>query len=104
MMARMSRRPFLHAGAASLYIVLVVLCMSAVSSVAGPEDTIASPMMALSLLVLSVAVMAYLFFYHPVVMLLDGKQEEAAAFFLKTVGAFAVLTAVVAAASALLAG
>lgn len=59
------------------------------------EGSIFMPMGMLSLLVLSVAVMAYLFFYRPIVMLLDGEREKAVTFFLKTVGIFAVATALV---------
>jgi hypothetical protein len=56
----------------------------------------------LSLLVLSVSVMAFLFFYQPVVLLLDGKREEALAFFLRTVGTFAAGTILLALVTALL--
>jgi hypothetical protein len=49
--------------------------------------------------VLSAAMMAYLFFYQPVLMILDGRREEAVKFFFKTVGIFAVATAVLLAAS-----
>lgn len=59
------------------------------------EGSIFMPMGMLSLLVLSVAVMAYLFFYRPIIMLLDGEREKAVAFFLQTVGIFAGATAVI---------
>lgn len=48
----------------------------------------------LCLLVLSVALMAFLFFYEPVLLLLDDKRPEAVRFFLGTVAIFAGLTAV----------
>jgi hypothetical protein len=60
------------------------------------------PMIMLSLLVLSVSVMAFLFFYQPVVLLLDGKRDEALAFFLRTVGTFAAGTILLALVTALL--
>ncbi len=49
----------------------------------------------LSLLVLSVSVMAFLFFYQPVIMLLEGKRQEAVTFFFKTVATFAIATALI---------
>lgn len=59
------------------------------------EESIFMPMGMLSLLVLSVAVMAYLFFYQPIVMLLDGEREKAVKFFLQTVLLFAGATALI---------
>jgi hypothetical protein len=49
----------------------------------------------LSLLVLSVALMAYLFFYQPVLMLIEGQKQKAVKLFLQTVGIFAIGTALV---------
>jgi len=46
-------------------------------------------------LTLSVAVMAYLFFYQPLLILLDGKKKAAVNLFAKTVGYFAFFTVVV---------
>jgi len=48
----------------------------------------------LSLLTLSVAVMAFLFFYQPLLLFIEGKKKEAVNLFLKTVGIFAVMTAI----------
>ncbi len=58
-------------------------------------DTMFAPIVALSLLVLSVATMGFLFFYRPVMLLIENKREEAIDFFLKTLGTFAVLTLLV---------
>ena len=57
-----------------------------------PQDNIFMPIGVLALLVLSVAIMAFLFFYQPVLLLLDGKRPEAVKFFLTTVAIFAGLT------------
>ena len=59
------------------------------------EDSIFIPMGMLALLVLSVSVMAYLFFYQPVMLFLDGKREDAVKLFLETVAVFAGATGVV---------
>lgn len=56
----------------------------------GTDDTIMAPMVMLSLLVLSVAIMGYLFVFEPVRMYAEGKKQEAIAFFGKTVGSFAI--------------
>ncbi len=81
---------------ASGYITGVVSLIFFVPTIIGSqEDNFLMPVGMLSLLVLSVAVMAYLFFYHPVVMLLDGKREEAMRQFLTTLGTFAAVTVII---------
>lgn len=55
------------------------------------EQTPAIPIIMLSLLVLSVALMGYLFFYRPLELFMDGRRHEAATFFLKTIGTFALI-------------
>jgi hypothetical protein len=86
----MSPNPLYNALAAVVYIVgIVSLITFVIAPGDGPEPSVLIPMMMLSLLVLSVAVMAYLFFYQPIIMLLDGKRQEAVKFFLNTVGIFA---------------
>jgi hypothetical protein len=57
-----------------------------------PEDNVFMPITMIALLVLSVALMAYLFFYQPVLLLLDGKRAEAVKLFLGTVAIFAGIT------------
>ena len=87
----MSNNPFLNAGAAAAYIAAGVSIAFYVGPMLGTlEDTIAAPVLMLSLLVFSVAVMGYLFFYEPVVLLLNGKHAEAARLFLSTLGLFAL--------------
>jgi hypothetical protein len=60
-------------------------------------DTIFAPMAMLSLLVLSVAFMGYVFFFQPIVLYAEGHKREAIEFFTKTLVAFAVITCVIAA-------
>lgn len=70
----------------------VVLLISLGSIFFGEPDNILMPMGMLALLVLSVAVMGFLFFYRPLVLMLEGDHAEAASFFLTTVGIFALIT------------
>lgn len=85
----MTKNPFYNALAAVAYIVLVVLGINTISRLA-PVDNILMPMAALSLLVLSVCVMAFVFFFEPFRMYFDGKRSEALSLFGKTVVIFAI--------------
>jgi hypothetical protein len=58
-------------------------------------DTFFAPITVLFVLTLSVAVMAFLFFYQPLLLFIEGKKKEAVNLFVKTVGIFAAITAVV---------
>lgn len=58
-------------------------------------DTFFAPIVFLSLLTLSVAVMAFLFFYQPLLLFIEGKKKEAVNLFVRTIGIFAVITVVV---------
>ena len=92
----MSRNPYLNALFASAYIVFVVLLITyGPVLVREKPDTILAPMAMLSLLVLSVALMGYIFFFRPALMYLDGQKREAVEFFTKTLVAFAVITGVI---------
>ena len=84
----MSMNPFFNALVAALYIVLIVLVMNTLMSFAPPKDTILAPMTALSLFVLSAAVMGFLFVYKPFQLYFDDRKQEAVLFFAKTVGGF----------------
>jgi hypothetical protein len=85
----MLKNPFINALMAGGYIVGGVLVMSTIiKSIMGTQDTIIIPMTMLSLLVLSVAVMAILFFFEPVRLLLENKRQEALSFFVKTLATF----------------
>ncbi|MDD4027428.1 MAG: hypothetical protein PHO75_04585 [Candidatus Shapirobacteria bacterium] len=89
----MTKNPLINALSASVYIVLVITVMTfATKPLQNKPDTFFTPIVFLSLLTLSVAVMAFLFFYQPVVLLIDGKKKEAINLFAKTIGIFAVIT------------
>ena len=91
----MSKNPYLNALLASAYIAVVASVMFFGTQNAGPvEDSVLAPIAMLSLLVLSVAVMGYLFFFQPVQLYMTGRAEEAGTFFLKTVGVFALVTSI----------
>lgn len=93
----MTKNPFWNAAFAALYIIGIV---SLIQYVLAPldveknvEKTILIPIMMLSLFVLSAAVMGYIFFGVPVQLYLDGEKKQAVHLFLKTVAAFAGITA-----------
>ncbi|MBU1292925.1 hypothetical protein KJ819_02540 [Patescibacteria group bacterium] len=92
----MKWNPFINAIAAAVYIGIIVLFMQFIESIRhDTPDTILDGIGVLSLFVLSVAVMAFLFFYQPVVRFVDNKRTEAVSYFLKTLGIFAVITIVI---------
>ncbi len=92
----MSKNPVINALCASGYIVLVVTVMNFIMQTQKDKpDTIFAPIIVLSVLTLSVTVMAYLFFYQPFQLFIDGKKKQAVNLFTKTVGVFAVFTTVV---------
>ncbi len=86
------KKPFLYALVAIVYIVTIVLGMNYTSNLL-PEENLLMPMAMLSLFVLSVAVMGFLFLYEPLCLLVDGKKKESIAFFGKTLGIFACFVA-----------
>ena len=92
----MTKNPFINALSASAYIILVVSVMTfATQPLRNKPDTFFAPITMLFVLTLSVAVMAYLFFYQPLLLFIEGKKKEAVDLFVKTVGIFAAITAVV---------
>lgn len=89
----MTKKPFYNAILATGYICLVVSFLNWVTHIPHPqEDSFFIPMGMIALLVLSVAVMAFLFFYQPVLLLLDKKNTEAAKLLASTIGIFAIFT------------
>ncbi len=58
-------------------------------------DTIFAPILALSMFVLSAAVMGYLFLGKPIQLYFEGNKQAAVNFFLKTLSGFAVITLIV---------
>lgn len=92
----MSKNPILNALSASAYIIFVVSVMTFVTKpLRNKPDTFFAPITVLFVLTLSVAIMAFLFFYQPLLLFIEGKKKEAVSLFIKTVGIFAILTAVV---------
>ncbi len=92
----MSKNPFVNALSASAYIFLVVSAMNFVTQpLRDKPDTFFAPIAVLFVLTLSVAVMAFLFFYQPLQLFIGGKKKEAVNLFTKTVGIFAAITAIV---------
>lgn len=92
----MSKNPILNALSASAYIILGVTVMAFVTQpLKNKPDTFFAPIAFLSLLTLSVAVMAYLFFYQPLQLFIDGKKKEAVSLLVQTIGAFGAITLVV---------
>lgn len=90
----MSKNPIINALSASAYIILVVTVMTLVTQpLRDKPDTFFAPVVFLSVLTLSVTVMAFLFFYQPLQLFIDGNKKEAINLFAKTVGIFAVITA-----------
>ncbi len=89
----MIRNPYINALLAGLYIVCIVLLITyGPTYVRDKPDTIFAPMAMLSLLVLSVAIMGYLFFMQPILIYLEGQKREAIEFFARTLAGFAALT------------
>lgn len=92
----MNKNPAVNAVAASAYIVFVVSLMTFVTQpLRNKPDTFFAPITVLFVLTLSVAIMAYIFFYQPMLLLIDGKKKEALNLFVKTVGFFGLITFVV---------
>lgn len=92
----MTKNPIINAFGASAYIILVVTIMTFVTKpLQNKPDTFFAPITFLSVLTLSVAVMAFLFFYQPLQLFIEGKKREAINLFVKTTGFFAVFTAVI---------
>lgn len=90
----MTKNPLINALCASTYIILGVTVMTFVTEpLKNKPDTFFAPVVFLSLLTLSVAVIAFLFFYQPLMLFIDGKKKEAVNLFVKTVGIFGAITA-----------
>jgi hypothetical protein len=86
----MKINPLLNALGAAVYILAVVGIIYSLQSPNTP-DTILAPIFLLSLLTLSAATMAFLFFYQPMRLYFDNKRQEAVTYFMKTIGYFSIL-------------
>jgi hypothetical protein len=92
----MPNNPYLNAGAAAAYIALLGLLFQYIGQAKGnTPDTFIAPIAMLSLLVFSVALMGFLFFYRPAILLLENKRKEAVDYFFKTLATFGVITLVI---------
>lgn len=92
----MSKNPIINALSASAYITLVATVINFVSQThKNKPDTFFAPVAFLSLLTLSAAMMAYLFFYQPLQLLIEGKKKQAVNLFIQTVGVFGAITVVI---------
>ena len=89
------KKPIRHALLAETYIIVVASVIRYTGKTLPGEDSFMAPIAALSLLVLSVAIMGYLFCYEPIVLLLKGERDAALSLFGKTVATFAVITIIV---------
>jgi hypothetical protein len=83
------KKPFTYALFAVAYIMIIVTGLHLTSSIEIPEQTIIVPMAMLSLLVLSAALMGFLFASEPILLYMENKKKEAVSFFFKTIGFFA---------------
>ncbi|MCB9812900.1 MAG: hypothetical protein H6772_00695 [Pseudomonadales bacterium] len=89
----MTKNPFINALSASVYIIFVVGVMNfATQPLRNKPDTFFAPILVLSVLTLSVAIMAFLFFYQPLLLFIEAKKKDAIDLFIKTVGIFAIST------------
>lgn len=92
----MTRKPYLNALFAVLYIVFIVTLITyGPVLVRQKPDNILAPIAILSLLVLSAAFMGYIFFFQPILMYVEGQKREAVQLFTKTLLIFAIITAVI---------
>jgi hypothetical protein len=85
----MTKNPFINAFAAALYIAVVVSGIFSLGNFEAKVPGIIAPLTILSLLVLSVLMMAYTFFFYPVQMYLDGQKKEAVTLFTQSIAVFA---------------
>lgn len=90
-MSKLLQNPYLNGIYAEAYIIAVVWILDHVGAPDTP-DTFFAPVAALSLFVLSVAVMGSLLLGEPARLYLDGKKKPAAAFFVRTLLGFAAIT------------
>ena len=91
----MKINPLINALAALIYIGLVVTFLRFIETLRhDTPDTPIDGLAVISLFTFSAAVMSFLFFYQPVLKLTGGKPQEALSYFLKTLGYFGLITAI----------
>ncbi len=92
----MKWNPLINAALAAAYIFGIAALFRYIAYLGqGVPDSIIDPIGVLSVLVFSVAVMGFLFFYRPVILLLENKRDEAISYFLRTLGLFGIITLLV---------
>ena len=87
----MTKKPIYNALAATIYIVLIIFFIDFISSVEYVSEGLWQSIIALSLLTLSVAVMGYIFFFHPLVLFVEKNKKEAVKYFIHTILYFAII-------------
>lgn len=88
----MKWNPYLNGLGAAAYIAGLALLISHISRLHhDTPDNLVGSIAALSLFTFTAAVMAFLFFYHPVTLLIDGEKRAALPFFLKTLATFGLV-------------
>ncbi len=88
----MTKNYFLNALLGAAYVVLVACFMFYAPHVLGPSESVMIPITILSLFVLSVCVMAFLFGYQPLKLYLEGEKKAPLELLVKTVATFAGFT------------
>jgi len=93
-MKNIFKNAVLGAGATALYIILIANFLSRAQNIFGKEEskTVLIPIMMLSLLVFSVALVGTLIFGRPIFWYLDGSKKEAVTLLAYTLGTFFVIT------------
>jgi len=86
--------PYKNAVYAVLYIVFIACTINTVSTYAKHGPSIMIPIILLSLLVLSAATMATLFFFEPLSMLIKGDSRGALSFIGRMLGTFFVFVVI----------
>jgi hypothetical protein len=89
----MTTKPFVNALLAAGYISILVNTLSHAQNFEARTFGMIVPITFLSLLVLSAALMGYLFFYQPVRLVVENKPQEAATLLLSTIASFVGITA-----------
>ncbi|MBP8994592.1 MAG: hypothetical protein KBG30_12405 [Bacteroidales bacterium] len=92
----MTKKPIYNALAATIYIVLIVLFINSIDSIETGYtneslEQFIMPIIMLSLLTLSVAVMGYIFLYQPIILFLEKNKKEAVKYFIHTILFFAII-------------
>ena len=93
-MNKLFKNPYVNGIYAEIYIVIVVSTIQLVAKPNTPDNFIGSAA-ALSLFVLSAAVMGFIFLGQPLQLYFDGEKKRAINFFMKTVVSFAIITIII---------